>query len=221
MKRAWVFYLGILITLCACEELRSPDSNSQNSLAKALNATGEQFIRASEAREFTFPQDHGAHPGYKTEWWYFTGNVETDEARRFGYQVTFFRITLSTGEADQQSNWSSNVIYMAHAAVSDIAQQKFFSQERFAREALELAGVELTPQIKVWLEDWQLQSKEHDMFPLQLTISDTEFSILLELDAQKNYVLQGCLINVHHITIPQYGNLSSNIIPTPEPHDKL
>ena len=54
----------------------------------------EGFLRATGPRTFIFPADHGSHPGYRTEWWYFTGNLSADDGRHYGYQLTFFRVAL-------------------------------------------------------------------------------------------------------------------------------
>jgi predicted secreted hydrolase len=48
-----------------------------------------------EPRPFTFPADHGPHPEFRTEWWYFTGNLTAEDGREFGYQLTFFRSALT------------------------------------------------------------------------------------------------------------------------------
>ncbi|MCX6961560.1 MAG: hypothetical protein NTZ08_03810, partial [Verrucomicrobia bacterium] len=41
--------------------------------------------------DYQFPSDHGSHPGFKTEWWYFTGNLRAKGGEELGYQLTFFR----------------------------------------------------------------------------------------------------------------------------------
>jgi len=57
----------------------------------------EGFARALEVRPFALPEDHGPHFAYQTEWWYYTGNLEDEAGRRFGFQLTFFRRGLSPG----------------------------------------------------------------------------------------------------------------------------
>lgn len=68
-----------------------PGVRATLSAVEAMGGDDTGYARATEPRPFTFPEDHGAHPGYRTEWWYVTGNLETDTGRRFGYQLTFFR----------------------------------------------------------------------------------------------------------------------------------
>ena len=146
------------------------------------------FLRADAAREFSFPEDHGLHPGFRNEWWYLTGNLEDQNGRRFGYQVTFFSTTLKS-DAQQNTGWQSSRIWMAHAALSDVENKEHIALERFSRENPGLAGAQLNP-FKVWLENWSLQSDSND-FPWHLNISDAAFSLSLELEPEKDLVLQG------------------------------
>ena len=53
------------------------------------------FARALGPRPLSFPDDHGPHPEYRTEWWYYTGNLETAAGRHVGFQLTFFRTALA------------------------------------------------------------------------------------------------------------------------------
>ena len=98
------------------------------------------FARAVEPRAFEFPADHGPHPAYRTEWWYFTGHLATESGRRFGYQLTFFRNALAARESPRSSNWATRQVYMAHLALTDLDAGVFHSFERFARGAVGLAG---------------------------------------------------------------------------------
>ena len=59
----------------------------------------EGYARATEPREFRFPEDHGAHEEFRTEWWYFTGNLTTAGGRNFGYQFTLFRNAVAPEHA--------------------------------------------------------------------------------------------------------------------------
>jgi len=160
-------------------------------LSEVLSHDDKQFTRAFQAQKFKFPRDHGAHPNYKTEWWYITGNVNTDDDKEFGYQITFFRIAMTPNKSVTDSKWSSNQFYMAHLALSDISQQKFYNQERFSRAALGLAGAKTNPKIRVWLEDWVISSVEKTLFPLTIEANDNEFSLSLSVESQKPIVLQG------------------------------
>ncbi len=115
------------------------------------------FARVSEPRPFRLPVDHGPHFEYQTEWWYFTGNVVAADAARFGFQLTFFRRGLSPGPPPGGPGLSSNQIYFAHLAVTDVEGTRHVAVERFARGAGGLAGATAEP-FAVWLEDWRAGS---------------------------------------------------------------
>jgi predicted secreted hydrolase len=111
--------------------------------AAAQESSG--FLQVTGPCRFEFPRDHAPHPGFRTEWWYYTGNLKSDTGRRFGYQLTFFRKQLTPfgGAADwpdPPSAWRTRQVYIAHAAVSDISTKRHLQAERVGREALGLAG---------------------------------------------------------------------------------
>ena len=107
-----------------------------------------------DARDFRFPRDHGPHPEFQHEWWYFTGNLTASGGRIFGYELTFFRIALTSEVAASPSAWRTPEIFMAHFAVTDPHAERFIEEERFARGALQLAGAQAQP-FRVWLTHWQ------------------------------------------------------------------
>lgn len=151
------------------------------------------YARALEAREFVFPADHGPHPDYRNEWWYLTGNLETDAGRRFGYQVTFFRIALAPNDPqapERRSNWATRQVWMAHVALSDQAHRRHTEFERFARGGAGLAGARAEP-FRVWLEDWQLASDARDSGRWELSIDTGDFALSLGLDPLTPVVPQG------------------------------
>jgi predicted secreted hydrolase len=125
------------------------------------------FARATAPRPFTFPGDHGPHPEYAIEWWYYTGNLQSVEGRRFGFQFTIFRTGLMPGEPERSSAWASSSIYMAHFALSDISGGRFYAFERFSRGAAGLAGAQSEP-FRVWLEDWSTEGLGADGTPMRL-----------------------------------------------------
>jgi predicted secreted hydrolase len=140
-------------------------------------------------RPFRFPDDHGPHPDFRSEWWYFTGNVVSPGGRRFGFQLTFFRFALTPEAPARDSAWASNQVYMAHFAVSDVTAGRFHAAESFSREALDLAGARAAP-FAVWLGSWRARAEGH-FFPLTLHAEDGGYAIDLRLDAGKPVVLNG------------------------------
>jgi predicted secreted hydrolase len=145
------------------------------------------FAHATEPGAINFPHDLGPHPDYQTEWWYYTGNLESTGGQPFGFQLTFFRRALTPPEPDDQiaadagSAWRTNQIYLGHFALTDVARQNFYYQERFSRGAAGLAGAHSVP-FRVWLENWyvqeigpgQVQLYAHtDEVTLDLTLTET------------------------------------------------
>ena len=103
------------------------------------------FLSVTGPCNLKFPRDHGAHPGYRTEWWYYTGNLQSESGDNYGFQLTFFRSQISPPGVDKKwpqppSAWRSRQIYLAHAAISDITGKQHLEAERVAREALAMAG---------------------------------------------------------------------------------
>ncbi len=172
---------------------RSVETPPEDALASLLGqgeALPEGFARAEGIREFRFPDDHGAHPAYRSEWWYFTGNLATGEGRRFGYQLVIFRFALTPDKAGRSSRWGTNQIYMAHLALTDVDARKFRYYERYARNAAGLAGVEAAP-FRVWLEDWQVGSTAEEGNRWTLRAAEGDMAISLSLAPLKPVVLQG------------------------------
>jgi predicted secreted hydrolase len=174
-----------------------PPVRATLSVAEAL-AGGDTagFMRVTGPRTFSFPADHGAHPAYRTEWWYFTGNVDAADGRRFGYQLTLFRNAVSAAAPPIDSDWATNQVWMAHLAVTDVAAGEFHGFERFARGAAGLAGA-TNPPLRVWLEDWQIvqpgepAATPESLFPLRLRAVEDGTGIDLLVHAAKPMVLQG------------------------------
>jgi predicted secreted hydrolase len=108
---------------------------------------------AAPGYRFAFPRDHASHPAFKIEWWYYTGNVETAAGRRFGYQVTFFRVGVDPAPANP-SAWAVRDLFMAHLAVSDPTGGRYRYDEKLTRGGPGLSGA-ATDRYRVWNEDWR------------------------------------------------------------------
>lgn len=148
------------------------------------------FSRADRIYRPQLPQDHGVHSDYRSEWWYFTGNLAGDAGRHFGFQLTFFRFALSPEGLLRDSAWDGRQTWMAHLAITDPAGDRFFSSERLSRGALGLAGTTAAP-FRAWLDDWSAASEGADFFPLRLVADSTGFGIDLVVSPGKPAVLQG------------------------------
>jgi predicted secreted hydrolase len=148
------------------------------------------FARAIAPREFSFPRDHGPHPEYATEWWYYTGNLDAQDGRHFGFQLTFFRSALAPAPPVRSSDWATTHIYMAHLALADVAGERFYAFERFSRAAAGLAGAQAEP-FRVWLEDWSAAGSGPSGERMQLRAAQDGIAIDLALAAARPVVLQG------------------------------
>ena len=139
---------GLVLAGGCGNDVRTPPSATL-SVAELLGGSDTLHARAAGPREFTFPRDHGPHPEYRTEWWYFTGNVTAADGRELGYQLTFFRSALADSASyarasgGERSALRGRHAYMAHFAVTDGGTGVFRAAEKFARGAAGLAGAEV------------------------------------------------------------------------------
>lgn len=119
------------------------------------------FAVALPGYKYSFPRDHGSHPAYASEWWYYTGHLETPDAKHsFGYQLTFFRVALASEEPKRASAWATRDVIFAHLALTDQTGKKFYYDDRISRAALQLAGAQsadLKRAPRIWLGNWNLQ----------------------------------------------------------------
>ena len=186
--------LGLVIRLGG--EPASPRSvGATLSMAEALApGSPEGFEQALAPRTFAFPADHGPHRTFRTEWWYWTGNLRASgadgAARRFGFQLTFFRTALARTVAPRRSAWETRDVYMAHLALTDVAAGRFRARDRWARGALDLAGAATGP-FRVWLGDWIAAPGAPTGWPLRLRASEDDIGIDLALSPGKPPVLHG------------------------------
>ena len=163
------------------------EKNERASFMQAMQMSG--FEPVSKPREFTFPQDHGPHRDQRVEWWYYTGNVKSENGQRFGFQITLFRVGLDAAATGANASaWRAKEMYMGHAALTDINNKKYYFDERFERGALGLAGAQSGTN-KVWLLDWELTAENGTDFSAR--VQTEKFSLEFTMHADKNPVLQG------------------------------
>ncbi|WP_291830015.1 lipocalin-like domain-containing protein [Marinobacter sp.] len=129
------------------------------------------FEQPAPGDVLVFPEDFGAHPAHRIEWWYLTANLETEAGDPLGLQWTQFRQALEPRSTDatppEPSAWPMQAAWMAHAAVSHQGQHWF--QERLARGDLGQAGAIAEP-FEVWLDHWRMAAGDHPN-QWQLTVS--------------------------------------------------
>jgi len=137
-----------------------------------------EWPQALEPRSWTFPRDHGAHPAYRTEWWYFTGNLYDDAGSHYGFQLTFFRQGIRKHVENTDNTWSIRDIYFAHFTITDVKNNSFKVAERISRACPGLAGAG-TDNLEVWIFDWSaamnnstiILAADHEAMALELTLS--------------------------------------------------
>ncbi|HSB04006.1 MAG TPA: carotenoid 1,2-hydratase, partial [Thermodesulfobacteriota bacterium] len=157
----------------------------------------EDFQRALPGRAFSFPQDHFSHPEFKTEWWYYSGHLQSldRDKRPFGFQLTFFRTGLTRETKDQKSKWSIQNLYFAHLALTDESKKKFEYKEKIHRGSLGEAGA--TPYtasektFRVWIEDWSIEGRGPELKNHFLKAGDNDLGIALTLTPEKMPVIHG------------------------------
>jgi predicted secreted hydrolase len=136
---------------------------------------------------FHFPADHASHPDYKLEWWYYTGNLTARDGRRFGYQLTFFRLGVQK-EPVNPSRWAVRDLYPAHLALTEIDGGKFHSADKLSRAGVGWAGAD--PQTyHVWNEGWEVRQDAAGRHMLKA--ADQDFGLELQLTEGKPPVIHG------------------------------
>ncbi len=180
-----IILIGILIFFPRAQAPQTSPTEITN-LEQDLSA----FSRINNPLPLTFPQDMGAHPDYLSEWWYYTGNLFTEQGRHFAYQLTFFRRAIGSNSASTRtSNWAADQIFFAHFALIDVAESNHQAWEVYSRGAAGLAGAVTAPDFTVWLNDWQVQQTAQDQY--QLTAQQDNIHLQLTLTDQKGIILHG------------------------------
>lgn len=202
MMRAAPIVAVVLLAAASCAPIPETPPPPRLDVADVLGGNeAAGYARALLPRSFDFPADHGAHPDFAAEWWYFTGNLDADDGRRFGYQLTLFRTALQPPAArrDRASAWASEQVWMGHFALTDVDNEAFHAFDRFQRGALGLAGARAAPW-RVWLDDWSIEQVGERPFPLRLRAAARPsgsgdlgelVAIDLRVEPDKPVVLQG------------------------------
>lgn len=155
-------------------------------LAAALPARAGEFAPVVPGRALVFPADHGAHPAFRTEWWYITGWLKDGAGRERGFQVTFFRVATGRGE-DNPSRFAPRQLILAHAAVADPVRGRLLHAERSARGDGRLAGA-AEGATRVWSRDWRLEGAGGRYVA---RVNDPDFGFDLTLAGRQPVLLNG------------------------------
>ncbi len=197
---------ALLLAGCSAQAAAPVVSASVIEALAVEDSTG--YALALEPRSFTFPADHGPHPDFRTEWWYYTGNLDGAAGSEYGYQLTFFRSALTPDAPARTSTLASNQIYMAHFALTDLRGGEHSSFDRYSRGAAGLAGATGAPAFSVWLEEWRAEEVAPGVVRLQAAAESEAgpLAIDLTLTETRPPVLHGDA--GLHLKGPEAGNAS-------------
>ena len=155
------------------------------------------YAKVVPGKRFLFPDDHGIHPAYRIEWWYLTANLKDDNGRDWGLQWTLFRQSMDANPVLR--GWSSNQLWMAHAAIS--TPTKHLHEQRFARGGIGQAGVTVATRqqlnqsqgkpFSAWLDDWAWTAETANPFPSTLAFSLGQTQLMAKLQSLTPWVLNG------------------------------
>ncbi len=134
-----------------------------------------------------FPRDHGAHPAYRTEWWYVTGWVKDVDGATFGFQVTFFQSRLRIDQRNP-SRFAPRHVLFSHAALSDAKAGRMLHDQRAARASFGLAGA-ATGDTDVRLQNWSLKRLPDGRFRTRIPAAG--FMLDLQFRPTQPPLLQG------------------------------
>jgi predicted secreted hydrolase len=171
---AWVVAVVLLLSRPACGGGESRDPQG--------------WRLAEPGYQFHFPTDHGPHPEFRTEWWYFTGNLTAPNGQAFGFELTFFRHgygSLRQATA-AHSPFATGDVKFAHFTVTDVQNRRFYAAEKTSRGAFGEAGFEAGSKL-VWIEGWEVVYDGH----FRLRASDERHGIDLDLVPLGGPVLEG------------------------------
>jgi len=145
-----------------------------------------EFAPVLPGRKLVFPADHGAHPEFRSEWWYATGWLRLPDGSSVGFQITFFRVRTGIGE-NSASAFAPRQLLLAHAAIADPAHGRLRHAERSARAGFGRAGV-ATDTTRVWMGDWEFRLVDGHYLA---KVSGEDFSYTLQLSPDGPPVLNG------------------------------
>ncbi len=190
--------LSVLLALSilpACGSEQTPGAGALGVFEALSGGDAAGHRRALEPPQFSFPADHGAHPDFRTEWWYWTGNLRGDDGAEYGFQLVFFQHAVASDMEPRASSLAARHLVLAHAALTDVREARFHHAERLARAAGGLAGVTgPVPGVPftVHCEDWSATAAtDADLFPLRLRVAEHDFAFDLVLDQPEPVVPQG------------------------------
>ena len=160
----------------------------------ALAQEKSEYLSVTGPCNLEFPGDHGPHFGYRTEWWYYTGNLTSEKGNRYGFQFTIFRTQISPPGYEKKwpqpsSAWRTQQIYLGHVALTDISGQKHLQGEKTARSAFGLSASTQTGAVtNIFIDDWSIDITPESHI---LTVATDDFYYKLHLVPEKLPIMHG------------------------------
>ena len=178
---AIIFTLSLLLTILQIDYLTIAEDQSE-------------YLTVAGPCNLEFPADHGPHFGYRTEWWYYTGNLTSEKGKRYGFQFTIFRTQISPPGYEKKwpqpsSAWRTQQIYLGHVALTDISGQNHLQGEKTARSAFGLsAGIQTGAVTNIFIDDWSIHITPESHI---LKVATDDFDYQLHLTTEKLPVMHG------------------------------
>lgn len=174
-----------LIFLCISAAVRADEM-----AAVVVKPAVDDWALSLPGWEYKFPRDHRNHDAFKTEWWYFTGNLRSDTGREFGYQLTFFRqgVRPPSDRTPATSRFVVDHVPFVHFAITDVTNKRFYYDQVITRGAFGEAGFGDSDRV-VWIGDSSLELLPGSGFRLVGEVDGK--SLELDLTPKKSPVFHG------------------------------
>jgi predicted secreted hydrolase len=181
VKAARSLAVGLLIAVCSfCDAAAGATAGE----AADQPAARTPYAPVTAGHPLVFPQDYGSHPQFRTEWWYVTGWLTTQQGESLGFQITFFR-TRPDIDARNPSAFAPRQLIVAHCAISDPKRGRLWQDQRIRRAGLGLAEA-AAGDTDVRIEHWALRRSEGryvakieaDDFSFDLALSETQGALI-------------------------------------------
>lgn len=153
-----------------------------DTIADAVVGKASPLRDGTEHRGVELPRDLYAHDAAQTEWWYYTGHLQTAGGRRFGFELVFFKRRTDLDRFGVVPlRLIANPLYFAHFAVTDESRQKFrYDHRKSARGVFDLPAVYSARRYSLRLGDWSVR-EAHGFHFLRATLGgDLVFEVALK-----------------------------------------
>lgn len=156
-------------------------------LSASSIALASEFRFATPGYVYQFPRDHGSHEEFRTEWWYYTGHLTTANGKRFGFELTFFRVGVDPSTR-RNNEWDLKHLSLAHFALTDIERGEFRYHEKLNR-ASRFTAAAATGRLHLFNESWSATTLADGSFRLRAAAEGDEIDLVLH--ARKQPAIHG------------------------------